>query len=152
MNSTKSVWKSIQSILVVIPFEQVDYVNDWRESIKEAGLNVHNCRILCLVPSKKERLDMRDMSYITFIAEDDFNPIGKLKNEDAMKIFNAKFDGLLVVSECSKKVLKSLSRMKFRMDIGLNTGDQNRMINLESDELSPKHLLNFVKQTLERIS
>ncbi len=152
MTKTTSVWKSIRSILVVIPFEQADYVNDWREAIKNAGLNVHNCRVLCIVPSKKERLAMREMSYITFISEDDYNFIGKLKNEDAVKIFSDNFDGLLVVYECSKKILKSVKKMKFRMDIGLNTGNQSRMINLQSVETSPNHLLNFVKQTLERIT
>lgn len=152
MSDPLSIWKSVNSILVVIPFDQVDYVNEWREAMKIAGLNIHNCRVLCIVPSKKERMSMREMSYITFISEGDFNLVGQIKNEDAKKILADSFDAVLVISDCSKRILKAVNKIKFRIDVGLNTKNENRMINLRSDETTPKHLLNFVKQTLEKIS
>lgn len=152
MRDYLSIWKSVHSILVVIPFDQVDYVNEWREAMKIAGLNIHNCRVLCIVPSKKERMSMREMSYITFISEGDFNLVGQIKNEDAKKILADSFDAVLVISDCSKRILKAVNKIKFRFDVGVNTKDENRMINLRSDETTPKHLLNFVKQTLEKIS
>ncbi|MFT5859557.1 MAG: hypothetical protein ACI865_001660 [Flavobacteriaceae bacterium] len=152
MSGVVSIWKSIESILVVIPFDQVDKVNEWREAMKNVGLNVHNCRVLCIVPSKEERLSMREMSYINFITDADINLLGQIKNEEAKKILTSSFDAVLIVSDCSKKILKVVNKMKFRIDIGLNTKIENRMINLRSAEIAPKHLLDFVKQTLEKIS
>jgi hypothetical protein len=152
MSEENNIWKSINSILVVAQFEKIESVIQWREALKNAGLNVHNCRILSIVGNKKERLALQDMSYVTFVAEGDINFLGILKNEDAKKLLADPFDAVLIVNECNKKILKLVNKVKCRIDIGLNTVANDRMINLTSGETEEKHLLNFVKRTLERIS
>jgi hypothetical protein len=152
MSETNNIWKSINSILVVAQFEKIESVIQWREALKNTGLNVHNCRILSIIGNKKDRMALGDMSYVTFVSEGDFNFLGLLKNEDAKKLLSDKFDAVLIINECSPKILKLVNKVKCRIDIGLNTGAQNRMVNLTSEETEQTYLLNFVKQTLERIS
>ena len=146
-----SLWNSINNVLVVVHHDEIKDLKDWREAIKESGLNVHSCRILSVVPSKKERQMMGEISYVVFLSEGDFGLLGNLKNEEAKKLFTERFDAVISVGDFKGKIAKSVNRLKPKLDIGLNTVN-NHTISLASEESEPFHLFNFVKQTLEKLS
>ena len=75
-----------------------------------------------------------------------------MKNEDAHKTFGEAYDAMLIIKSIPKKIEKSLSKMKVKLDIALNAENATRTINLHTDESAPKYMLNFVKQTLEKIT
>ncbi|MDG1333208.1 MAG: hypothetical protein P8P74_12815 [Crocinitomicaceae bacterium] len=147
-----NIWSSIKRLLVVVDFKEIDNMNQWRESIKFSGLNIHDSKIMGIVESKKERLILGEMSSVVFISEKDYGFIGRLKNEDAQQTFNDRYDALIIVGEIPKKIEKSISKMAFKIDISLNSENSAQTINLQTEETAPKYMLKFVKQTLERIS
>jgi hypothetical protein len=150
--ASNNIWSSIKRLLVVVDFKEIDNMNQWREAIKFSGLNIHDCKIVGIVETKKERLVLGEMSSVVFISEKDFGLLGRLKNEDAQKTFSDSFDALLVVGSIPKKIEKSISKMSVKIDVSLNSENNTWTINLHTEEKAPKYMLNFVKQTLEKIS
>lgn len=152
MSATNNIWSSIKRLLVITDFQEIDNMNQWREAIKFSKLNIHDCKIMGIVESKKERLVLGEMSSVVFIAEKDFGFLGRLKNEDAQRTFSDSFDAILIVGSIPSKIEKTVSKMSVKIDIGLNIENSTRTINLHTEENTPKYMLNFVKQTLEKIS
>lgn len=151
-NAGNSVWSSIKRLLVVVKFEEIDTMNQWREAIKFSGLNIHDCKIMGILDTKKERIAMREMNSVVYISDKDFGLLGRLKNEDAQRVLSDRFDTILVLGTIPNKIEKALQKISIHMDISLNSDDGDRTINLRTDESAPKYMLNFVKQTLEKIS
>lgn len=152
MNTVTSIWNSIQSVLLVVQFDQIDAIVKWRDAMKATGLNIHQCRILSVVASKKERQVLGEMSYVVFLSEGDFGLLGNLKHEDAQKLLGQQFDAVITIGGCDGKVGKAVRKVRKRFDIGLNTEKDAHEVSLISEEQTPEHLLNFVKQTLEKLS
>ncbi len=150
--TSNSVWGSIKRLLVVVKFDRVETIQDWRDAIKLSGLNIHDCIIMGVVASKKERLALDDISSVVYIAEKDFGVLNRLKNEEAQRVFRDHFDTLLVVGEIPRKIEKTLLKLPVKMDVSLNAEEEHRTINLTTEESAPKYMLNFVKQTLEKIT
>lgn len=147
-----SVWEQIRRVLVVIEFNTLDQVKSYRQALKDAGLNVHECRILAVVDSKKEKEALSEFTSVVYISPQEYSFLGTLKNEDAAKLFNSKFDTVIQVYSIHKRVRKSVSRIKPILKIGLNVDEVKEYdIVLKSESESPSHLLGFVKQTLEKI-
>jgi hypothetical protein len=151
-NAGNNVWSSIKRLLIVVKFEEIDTMNQWREAIKLSGLNIHDCKIMGIIGTRKERIAMREMSSVVYISDKDFGLLGKLKNEDAQRVLSDRFDTILVLGTIPNKIEKALQKASAELDIGLNSEDGDRTINLLTDESAPKYMLNFVKQTLEKIS
>lgn len=151
-NSGNTIWSSINKLLVVVKFDQIETMNQWREAIKNLGLNIHDCHILAIVESKKERSSLGEMTSVTYISGKDFGFLGRLKNEGAQKILSDRFDAVLVVGEIPSRIEKTVRKVSTSIDIGLNSNRDDRTINLRTEESAPKYMLNFVKQTLEKIA
>ena len=77
--ASNNIWSSIKRLLVVVDFKEIDNMNQWREAIKFSGLNIHDCKIVGIVETKKERLVLGEMSSVVFISEKDFGLLGRLK-------------------------------------------------------------------------
>ncbi len=152
MSSANNVWSSIQRLLVVVKFDQLESINQWREAIKICGLNINQCTILSIVETKKERIAMQDIASVVYISKGDYGLLGRLKNEGAQRILSDRYDAVIVVGETPKKIGRAIQKIRTNFDIGLNTNQEFRMINLQTEETAPKYMLNFVKQTVEKIS
>jgi len=151
MDKEQSIWFSTRKVLLVINYVSLDQLKKFRSAIKEMNLNVHECSILAIVKNRKEKDVLGEQSSVTFINEKEFNLFGKLKNEEARDILNRKFDAQLFFCNPSRRILRKLKKQKVENRIGVNTENELCMINLNSKSTSPIHLLNFVKETLERI-
>lgn len=152
MGEQGTIWSRFRRVLIVVRFTDIESIVAWREALKDVGLNVHECRILSIVANKKERQILREMSSVTFLAENDFGLMGQLKNEEAKNAISPGYDSVIVVGDYKGKVKKLIDRTKANVAVGLNTKRDNFNILLESSEVSPSELLNFVKKTLEKIS
>jgi len=152
MSASKNIWSSIRKLLIVDDFKAIDNMNQWREAIKFSGLNIHDCKVIGIVESKKERLILGEMGSVVFLSEKDYGILGRLKNEEAHEVFNDAYDAVLIIGSIPKKIEKSISKMSVKIDISLNAESAMRTINLQTEESAPKYMLNFVKQTLEKIS
>ena len=149
---TNSVWSSIKRLLVIVKYDQLDRMNNWREAIKWSGLNIHDCKIIGVVDTKKERIALGEMSSVVYVSEKDFGLFGRLKNEDAQRTLSERFDAVIIVGSIPNKVNKAVQKMSTDIDVSLNSENDNQTINLHTEESAPKYMLNFVKQTLEKIT
>lgn len=50
---TKSYWDTTRKVLLVINFESLEQVHDFRNAMKAIGLNINDCMVLALVGSKR---------------------------------------------------------------------------------------------------
>lgn len=150
MEAANSIWQRSTKLLLVFRYTSAGQLNDFREAIKSVGLNVHNCHVLAVVEDKKQAL--KDLGSVTYLSEKEFNLIGKLKNEKAQKTLNERFDLLVIVGDLPKRIQKLLSKKKEMIGVGINNSIDFLTINLTSEESSPSHIINFVKNTLNKIS
>lgn len=147
-----SLWSQLRRVLLVVEFKTLDDVRLYREAIKATGLNVHECRILIIVQSKKERNTLSEFTSVVYVSPKDYSFLGSIQNDDVTKLFKTKFDTVIQVGEIHKRVKKSLYRIKPKIRIGLNVKKTDVFdITLNSDSESPDHLLDFMKMTLEKI-
>lgn len=137
--------------MVVINFKSLDDIHAYRSAIKSVGLNVNDCAILAVTPNKKAIATLPEIHSVIFASEKEINLLGNWKNEKAAKAISRFYDLLLVIGEHDKKIVRQVKKTKKTIAVGINTNADFLTIDLHSEETSPEHLLNFAKQTLEKI-
>ncbi|MDX2362798.1 MAG: hypothetical protein QNK23_18455 [Crocinitomicaceae bacterium] len=151
MGAENNIWKRSDSALVVVDYTSLDELKKYREAIRNVGINVNNCSLLAVVPTKKERLIMNQQSLAVFISEKDINLLGQLKNPEAQNILKQKFSLLIMIGDKPKRLSKVLMQLNVDTSIGLNCTINEQDVNLKTEVATPSHLINFAKQTLEKI-
>ena len=152
MLNVNNIWSTTNKVLLVIHYTELDDLKKYREAIKNSGLNVHECTIVSVVESKKEKDLLGEQASVVFINEKEINLFGKLKNKEAEKVLKLQYDLEIIIGKYSKKINKQLSKVRTRMSVGLNSNYVLSDINLITTDYSPNHLINFTKQTLEKIN
>lgn len=150
MSSNK--WKEIHKLLVVTKFSSIDELISWRTALKEVGLNINECTIVSEVASKKEKAVLQEMGSVVFASVSDIGFLGKIKSPELSKMFASKYDTILQVEQNSPKLMKLFKKMKFNQTIGVNTGLNEFDIELSTVHTHPQHIVNFVRNTLEKIT
>ncbi len=145
-------WNTIQRLLVVTTFSSLDELIAWRTSLKEIGLNINECTIVSEVGSKKDKAVLQEMGSVVFACPGDIGFLGKIKAEDLNRVVNTKYDALLKIGPNSSKLNKAFKKMKFNQTIGINTDSSEFDIELTTVHTRPQHIVNFVRNTLEKIT
>ena len=149
---TRSYWNTARKMLLVINFESLDGVHDYRKAIKATGMNINDCVVLAMVESKKEQQMLTEIHSVVYASEKEINLLGRWKNNDANKILGQFFDIVLIIGDHSNKVQKQLKKVKNSISVGVNTNVDFLTIDLKTEQSSPDQLLNFAKTTLEKIN
>ena len=152
MSNPESTWKPTRNMLLVVNYTSVEELQEFREALKGMGLNIHVCQILVVLESKKEMGLLRDISSVVYCSDQEINLFGKLKNPNATKLLADHFDMITIVGDLNKKMGKVVNRVSHNIVVGINSNVEFLTINLTSESTSPEQLLNFVKQTLEKIN
>lgn len=152
MNSANNIWKTSNKILLVLNYSNIEELKRYREGIKDLGLNIHNCSILAIVETKKEKMLLSEASSLTYCSPQEINFLGKMKNDLANKVLGEKYDMIIIIGDLKKKIAKIVKKVSAKYAVGLNSNVEFLTINLSSNSTSPAHLLNFVKQTVEKIN
>jgi hypothetical protein len=148
----KSIWRQTRKILLIIAYDSLDQVHTYRDAIKSVGLNVNDSLVLALVDTKKEVQILTPIHSVVYASEKEINWLGKWRNNELQKHQSRSYDLLIIVGEFSAKVHKQLRRMHNGIFLGINSNADFLTIDLKSDNNSPDHLLNFAKETLEKIN
>jgi hypothetical protein len=152
MSNPQSIWKSTRNVLLVVNYTSEEELREFREAVKAMGLNIHVCQILAVVPSKKEMVMLREVTSVVYCSDQDINLFGKLKNPNATKLLADHFDMIAIIGDLNKKMAKVVNRVSHNIVVGVNSNVDYLTINLTSKSTSPGQILNFVKQTLEKIN
>lgn len=145
-------WSHINRLLVVTTFSSLDELISWRTSLKEVGLNINECTIVSEVGSKKDKAVLQEMGSVVFASSSDIGFLGKVKAPDLTKVLTTRYDTWLQVGQNSAKLKKVFKKMKFNQTIGVNTDSNEFDIELSTAHTHPQHIVNFVRNTLEKIT
>ena len=148
---TKSYWETTRKVLLVIHFESLEKVHEFRNAIKSMGLNINDCVVLAMVESKKEGQVLSEIHSVVYASHKEINLLGRWKNVSIGKVLNPVFDTMILHGDHNSKVLKQLKRVKCQLSVGVNTNADFLTINLKTEQTAPGQLLNFAKITLEKI-
>lgn len=148
----KSIWKRSNRLLLVVKFNSLDEIRDYREAIKAAGLNVNDCQILAIVDNKKEKAILTEIASVTYFCDKEFNLLGGLKNDEVSKLLDQNFDLLVVNGDLPKRVQRLLRKKINAVMVGVNSSVEFLTIQLSTDDTAPGHLISFVKNMLLKIN
>lgn len=149
---TKSYWDITRKLLLVVNFESLEKVHEYRNAIKATGLNINDCMVLAIVESKKERQMLTEIHSVVYASDKEINLLGRWKNENIEKVLGETFDLMVILEDHIPKVIKQLKRIRSRMSVGVNTNVDFLTIDLKTEQSAPDQLLNFAKTTLEKIN
>ncbi len=149
---TKSYWDTTRKMLLVVNFESLEKVHEYRNAIKAMGLNINDCMVLAIVESKKERQMLTEIHSVVYASDKEINVLGRWKNEHIGKVLGETFDIMIILGDHLPKVLKQLKRIRSHMSVGVNTNADFLTIDLKTEQSTPDQLLNFAKTTLEKIN
>jgi len=145
-----SIWSHIKRVIIVLHFSNLDDVKKMREAIKDVGLNINDCEIIAVVANKKEKDMLSEISSVTYLNEKDLTFFRKLKNENMTKLAKRSFDAVFFIGGFSKRIIKITQSIQPQIRVGINSEMPNCSVYLNTSEISPAHLINFAKQTLEK--
>lgn len=151
MSSPNNIWSKISRVLFIVKYTTVDELKSFRDAIKSAGLNIHDCTVLAIVKTKKEKNVLAEQYNVVFLSEQEFNLFGILKNNQAKNITSKSYDMILYSSDVSRKIFRLLKKTKKKISVGINCKDSEQTVNIKTEGDTPSHLINFTKQTLEKI-
>jgi hypothetical protein len=151
MAGVNKIWNQIGNALIVVNYESIDELKKYREAIKEVGLNVHECFILAVVSNKREKNVLIEQRSVAFITPGEIHFLRRMKNEQVRELLRRKFDLILTIGDISKKIVKLVHRLNHKIGVEINCTNFTQDVNLTTDATSPSHLINFAKQTLEKI-
>lgn len=148
----RNYWEATQKLLLVINFESLDKIHEYRNAIKDVGLNINDSVVLALVNSKKESQILTPIHSVVYASDKEINLLGKWKNEGAVKAIGQSYDLIIVLGNHPPKVQKQLKKVSNSISLGINTNADFLTIDLKSDQTDVRQLLNFAKTTLEKIN
>lgn len=139
------------NILLLIQTDNDSVVLDYRSAAADAGFNLNDSSIL-VQQTDKPNPNRTAVPSVIYFSEKEYNLIGKLKNEKVMSSLQKKYDVLLVVGDFSNKVQKILNKVRSDRRVTINSNNVFLTINLRAASTNPKHLVNFVVDTLSKIN
>lgn len=146
-----SVWTTVGTVLLIVDYRSHAELEEFRSALKLAGLNVNECYILCVLSDKQSKEGLRELNNVVYLQEKEITWWGRLKNEQVSRLISQKFDLGIEVGARSKKIKRLLKKCRVGFRLAINSTNNNYSVNLTTTLESPAHLINFAKNTLEKI-
>lgn len=147
-----SVWNKMESVLFIAPEEWLNQSFDLKAVLKDAFQDVSKLDVIIITEKKKKQGERDENEWFTFFSQKDFNLFGKLKNEKIGEIVLNSYDTIFVCLTLNKRLFKRVFKSQNGRLIGLNSGDFESEINLQSKSNEPREIVNFAKNTLLKIT
>ena len=154
MEKGHSYWNSIQRLVVVFPYVSELYYREFRTQLEHAlnDSNVSKLEVIVSIPAELKKEDLPPHRLIHFVSPKDFNFFGKLKGDLLSAVLDKDYDALLWFTNDDQKLAKVLSTLKVKHRIGVNCRQNIFDIDIKGGEKDPAELVNFAKNTLQKLS
>jgi hypothetical protein len=154
MNDKSNVWLGIKKLVVVFPYRSEENFKEYRSALDKLlnDSNVIELKLIVVIPETIKKETLTQHRLIHFISPKDINFFGKIKDENLTSILSQKYDTLLWLEVDEKKIVKVLSKLGDKCKIGVNTSLDFFTIQVDSNSNNPFEIVNFAKNTLEKIS
>jgi hypothetical protein len=150
----KNLWNTTQSLLVVFNYENLDLLHDFRISLDKmlSKSEVEKVIIVVNIDKEVDKNTLPPHFLIYYNSPNDYNFWGKLKDVQLEAELKKQYDTLLWLGETQKRSFKEIKNIKFSNKIGVNSTDAFFELHLNSESDIPSEMLNFVVETLKKIT
>ena len=150
----KNIWNATRSLLVVFNYEDDEQLNGFRKSLDKI-LNMSNVdRLIILVNINKE-LDKNTLPphfLIYYNSPNDYSFWGKLKDIQLEAELNHDYDGMIWCGSIDKPIFREIKNTNCKRKILVNEHNYYYDLQLNAESTQPSEMLNFIINTLEKIS
>lgn len=149
-----SFWQEISRLLIVLPYDSEEQFSEFRNALDTLlnESNVNTLSIVAVIPPEMKKEKLVQHHLISYLSPKDFTVFGKLKNDDVATSLVQPYDALCWIGVTNKKIAKTFKDVKAKMKIGINTPTPFFNINASTRTSNPTEILNFAKNTLDKIS
>jgi len=154
MSDKSTIWSEIKKLVVVFPYRSEENYKEYRSALDKLlnDSNVVELKLIVVIPETIKKETLTQHRLIHFLSPKDINFFGKIKDENLTTIITQKYDTLLWLEVEDKKIVKVLSILGDKCKIGVNTSFDFFTIQVNSNSNNPLEIVNFAKNTLEKIS
>ena len=150
----KNIWNATRSLLVVFNYEDDEQLNGFRKSLDKI-LNMSNVdRLIILVNINKE-LDKNTLPphfLIYYNSPNDYSFWGKLKDVQLEAELNHDYDVMIWFGSIDKPIFREIKNTNCKRKILVNEHNDYFDLQLNAESTQPSEMLNFIINTLEKIS
>jgi hypothetical protein len=150
----KNIWTSIKSLLVVFSYEDDEQLKLFRKSLDKM-LNTSNVDRLIIVVNIPKEVDKNSLPphfLIYYNSPNDYNFWGKLKDVQLEAELNREYDVLLWFGDTEQKIYSQIELATIHRRIVINQENPNFDLSLNAGSDSPELMLNFIINTLKKIT
>jgi len=150
----KNIWSSIKSLLVVFPYEDDDQLKLFRKSLDKMlnSSNVDRLIVVVNIPKDVDKNTLPPHFLIYYNSSNDFNFWGKLKDVQLEAELTRDFDVLLWFGDTDKKIYSQIQSTAVQRKIIINQDNPSFDLSLNAGSDAPDQMLNFVIETLKKIT
>lgn len=150
----KNIWSDCKRLVVVFPYRNEENYKTYRLALDQLlnESNIQELQIVVTLSATTKIENLQQHKLIQYISPKDINMFGKMKNDNFNAILIKKYDSLLWLEVNDKKFAKVLSTINATWKIGVNTSLDFFNIQVNSNSENPLEIVNFAKNTLEKIS
>lgn len=150
----KNIWTSIKSLLVVFTYEDDEQLKLFRKSLDKM-LNTSNVDRLIIVVNIPKEVDKNSLPphfLIYYNSPNDYNFWGKLKDVQLEAELTREYDVLLWFGCTDQKIYPLIEQSTIQRRIIINQDNPSFDLSLNAGSDSPELMLNFVINTLKKIT
>jgi len=154
--SENTIWEQTSSLLITYNYTNEDDLKEFRKTLDQQ-LNTSKVERVIIIVSIPKGLDKNSLSphfLIYFNSPSDYTFFGKLKDMQLENELKNSFDLLLSFGKVKRNIERYIHKMSISKKIMINAeliNDPSYELELNSASDSPKEMINFVIQTLQKI-
>jgi hypothetical protein len=150
----KNIWNATRSLLVVFNYEDDEQLNGFRKSLDKM-LNMSNVDRLIIVVNIAKEVDKNTLPphfLIYYNSPNDYSFWGKLKDVQLEGELNRDYDIMIWFGSVNQPIFKEIKNTNCKRKMIVNDQNDYFDLQLNAESSEPSEMLNFVINTLEKIS
>jgi len=143
-----------KKLLIVFPYRDENQFKSYRTALDHLlnDSNVRELNIIVVIPDSVKKESLTEHKLIAYLSPKDISLFGKVKDEKFNNIAAQPYDTFLWFEENNSKISKLLAGIHAKWKIGINSSLDNFTIQTNCKSENPGEMVNFAKNTLEKIT
>jgi hypothetical protein len=150
----KNIWNATRSLLVAFNYEDEEQLSGFRKSLDKM-LNLSNVDRLIIIVNIAKEVDKNTLPphfLIYYNSPNDYSFWGKLKDVQLEAELKRDYDVMIWFGNVEQPAFKEIKNVNCKRRILVNEQNDYFDLQLNADSTEPSEMLNFVINTLEKIS
>ena len=154
MNASGNIWQDCKRLLIVFPYTDEVVYKEYRKALDVLlnDSNVQDLKLVVVLPDNIKKESLQPHRLIHFLSLKEFNFFGKLKDASFDTVLAQPYDLMLWLQLENKRVVKLMQNVHATWKIGVNADADFFDVEVDTASDKPAEIVNFAKQTLEKIT